>query len=160
VTLILGVDPGKTGAFAVIDQHTGELQIVEDMPTIGKHVNANVVAKYIDQWHYLGVTHAVIEDVHSMPGNGHAGAFSFGRSKGVVEGAIAARYIPITWVTPAKWKRDAGLRADKDAARQLATNTWPTWADTFKRVKDDGRAEAALIALWGRAHREGLGGAA
>jgi hypothetical protein len=28
-------------------------------------------------------------------------------------------------------------------------DTWPAWSSHFKRVKDDGRADAALIALWG-----------
>lgn len=150
--LILGVDPGKTGAFAVIDAHSGDLIAVEDMPIIGKHVNSAQVAVLLREWATLGDLRVVLEDVHSMPGNGHAGAFSFGRSKGVVEGCVASSGLPIVLVSPAKWKRDVGLRADKDAARQLATNTWPTWSSCFALKKHDGRAEAALLALYGRAH--------
>jgi crossover junction endodeoxyribonuclease RuvC len=37
----------------------------------------------------------------------------------------------------------------KDAARGAAIARWPAKAALFARVKDDGRAEAALIALAG-----------
>lgn len=153
MTLVAGIDPGKTGALALLDTHTGHLVAVEDMPTIGRHVNAAIIGKLLEEWKWLGCTLVVLEDVHSMPGNGHAGAFSFGRSKGVIEGAAASLNLRLMLVSPAKWKREAGLQADKTAARQLATNRWPTWADTFKRVKDDGRAEAALLAAWGARQR-------
>ena len=32
----------------------------------------------------------------------------------------------------------------------MSCERWPTEAHRFARVKDDGRAEAALIAEWGR----------
>jgi len=156
VTFIVGVDPGKTGAIALLDMHNGELVAVEDMPAIGKHVNAAVVGDMLNDWQRLGKIVAIVEDVTSSPQMGVVSAFSFGRSKGIIEGCLGTLSVPVTLVTPAKWKRDIGLRADKDAARQLATNTWPTWADTFRRKKDDGRAEAALIALWGRSNRAAL----
>jgi hypothetical protein len=37
----------------------------------------------------------------------------------------------------------------KDAARSEVIRRWPDKAELFARVKDDGRAEAALIALAG-----------
>ena len=158
--LIVGVDPGLHGAFAVIDAYSGDLVAVEDMPVIGRHVNSAQVAALLHGWSTIGDCRVVLEDVHSFPTDGHVGAFSFGRSKGVVEGCVGSAHMPIALVSPARWKRDSGLRADKDASRQLATNTWPTWSDAFKRKKDDGRAEAALLALWGRAHGEVWGVAA
>lgn len=148
----VGIDPGKTGALAAIDHHTGNIIDIADMPTIGKHVSAAGVAAWLTNIAHHGTLVVVLEDVHSMPGNGHAGAFSFGRSKGVVEGCVQAAGWPLHLVAPSTWKRQVGLRADKDAARQLATNTWPTWATTFARKKDDGRAEAVLLAGWCRAN--------
>ena len=42
------------------------------------------------------------------------------------------------------------LSQDKDASRQLAIQEWPHIAHlAFRRKCDHGRAEAALIALWG-----------
>jgi len=52
-------------------------------------------------------------------------------------------------VPPAKWKRDMQLNASKDGSRAKAIQLWPAQAGEFKRVKDDGRAEACLIAKWG-----------
>ena len=148
----VGIDPGKTGALAAIYHHTGELIDVDDMPVIGKHVSAPAVSDILRRYAAHGRLVVAIEDVHSMPGNGHAGAFSFGRSKGVVEACVATLGHQVHLVTPAKWKRDMGLRSDKDAARQLATNTWPTRAELFALKKHDGRAEAALLAGWCRAN--------
>jgi crossover junction endodeoxyribonuclease RuvC len=42
-----------------------------------------------------------------------------------------------------------GKDGAKDAARSNAIRRWPAKADLFARVKDDGRAEAALIGLAG-----------
>ena len=83
---------------------------------------------------------------------GCASSFSFGESFGIVRGIFAAMHIPVQLVTPAKWKRDIGINASKDGARLKATQIWPEDAGEFKRVKDDGRAESALIALWGERH--------
>jgi crossover junction endodeoxyribonuclease RuvC len=41
------------------------------------------------------------------------------------------------------------LSSDKDTSRQLAMQRFPDYAEKFVRKKDDGRAEAALIALYG-----------
>jgi crossover junction endodeoxyribonuclease RuvC len=83
-------------------------------------------------------------------------AFAFGRSRGVVEGILGAVGIPATFIAPAAWKRAVGLSlANKDAARSEAIRRWPTHAALFARVKDDGRAEAALIAVAGMMRQGG-----
>jgi crossover junction endodeoxyribonuclease RuvC len=64
--------------------------------------------------------------------------------------AIAAHKLPMTLVTPAKWKSYLGLNKDKGLSRSLASQRWPAQADLFKRVKDDGRSEACLLALFGK----------
>ena len=80
-------------------------------------------------------------------------AFAFGRSRGVIEGCPAAFAVPATLIAPAAWKRAVGIppgkNGAKDAARSQAIRRWPAKADLFARVKDDGRAEAALIGLAG-----------
>jgi crossover junction endodeoxyribonuclease RuvC len=75
--------------------------------------------------------------------------FGFGRSLGVVEGVLAALNVPVTYVAPATWTKALGKAAGKDASRQRAIELFPAMSEHFKRVKDDGRAEAALIAMWG-----------
>jgi crossover junction endodeoxyribonuclease RuvC len=87
---------------------------------------------------------------------GAVGAFSFGRSRGVVEGVLGAAGIACSFIAPASWKRAVGLSlASKDAARSEAIRRWPNHAELFARVKDDGRAEAALIAVAGMMRQGG-----
>ena len=68
---------------------------------------------------------------------------------GILKGVIAALEIPYTLVTPQKWKKHFGLSKEKDHSRLLATRLYPNMADKFIRKKDDGRAEAILIAKYG-----------
>jgi hypothetical protein len=59
------------------------------------------------------------------------------------------------------WKRIVGIppgkEGAKDAARSEAIRRWPDKAAWFARVKDHGRAEAALIG-WAGLQREGRRG--
>lgn len=144
--IVIGVDPGKTGAIALLDEH-GQLIDAFDMPEIGGKVSPYLLAD-ADNWadNRFGVV--IIEDVHAMPKQGVTSAFGFGRSFGVVEGVFAAAGRPCRYVTPAKWKRDLGLTADKHMSRRRAIELWPERAQLFARARDDGRAEAALIAHW------------
>lgn len=152
MSLIIGVDPGATGAFALLDSY-GELLDTDDMPIVGKLVSVPLVVDIFETWagDPLGSVEppiCVIEDVHSSPQMGVTSAFSFGRSKGVIEGVAAMADCRVVYVSPNKWKRDMKLSRDKGASRDMAMLRWPKHRDRFKRVKDDGRAEAALIALW------------
>jgi crossover junction endodeoxyribonuclease RuvC len=91
----------------------------------------------------------VLEKVGGMTGQSASAAFTFGYGAGIVEGVLAAMRLPIALVTPQAWKRSAGIATDKGAAREAAMRLWPAHASRFARVKDDGRAEAALIARHG-----------
>jgi hypothetical protein len=99
-------------------------------------------------------TAAFVECVNARPGEGPTGAFAFGRARGVIEGVLAAAGVPITFITPPAWKRAIGLTLkSKDAARSEAIRRWPDHAALFARVKDDGRAESALIGVAGQTAR-------
>ena len=41
-----------------------------------------------------------------------------------------------------------GVRDGKDGSRQRACELFPAYASAFSRVKDNGRSDAALIAMW------------
>ena len=153
MSLIIGVDPGKSGAFAVLDDG-GQLLGAHDMPVVGNIISPvlldELVHNYIDP---MSTTifqpgTAIIEDVHAMPKQGVSSSFSFGRSLGVVEGVLAGGGWSLRYVSPAKWKKQLGLSADKGMSRRRAIELWPAKGALFARVKDDGRAEAALIAHW------------
>jgi crossover junction endodeoxyribonuclease RuvC len=153
VSFIIGIDPGISGAISVFSAITHTLFDVIDMPTLevdsGKtkkrHISAvglrDILVGYPD-------SHVVTEKVGAMPGQGVTSMFNFGRSAGIIEGVVAALQIPHTYVAPATWTKAMGRAAGKDASRMRAMELFPSKAELFKRAKDDGRADAALIAYW------------
>lgn len=146
--MIIGVDPGKSGALARLDD-AGRLLEVADMPVVGPIISAHLLDEIVNRWSFDSpAATAVIEDVHAMPKQGVSSVFSFGRSLGVAEGVLAGNGLSLRYVSPAKWKRALGLGNDKGVSRRRAIELWPEHAKAFARVKDDGRAEAALIAYW------------
>ena len=150
MTAILGVDCGLSGAWALLDDR-GHLVAVGDMPASDGAVSAHLLTTEldmpdVDEWARV----AVVEIAGAMPGQGVSSTWKFARATGVVEGVLAGLGWPVHTVTPATWKRGLGLGKDKAASRAMAARLWPDMADRFKRVKDDGRAEAALIAWWWR----------
>lgn len=61
---------------------------------------------------------------------------------------------PLIIVEPCVWKKHFHLRGgDKETARQLAIQTFPSAHALFARRKDHQRAEAALIALFAANNR-------
>lgn len=153
---ILGIDPGLSGALAFLAPD-GALTL-HDMPTLtaGKRreIDEIELARIIDA---AGpIERVFLELVGVRPGEGAVGAFTFGRGYGVIRGILRAAFIPIIDAPPAKWQRDLGIKAGagKDASRALAKELFQRDAGLFARVKDDGRADAALIAAWGRKQLE------
>lgn len=156
MSLIVGVDPGLSGAIAFLNDE-GVLEIV-DMPVLvtkkGAKKQSNIdtcqLANEIDSRNKLSITHAYIEAVHAMPGQGVTSCFQFGKGFGIVIGVIAANYIPFTLVTPNEWKKTLRVPAEKDGARARASELMPRFSHLWSLKKHDGRAEAALLAYWGR----------
>lgn len=149
--LVIGIDPGATGAIAILGTDS-QLHDIIDLPA---------VTGSVDGWYAIAntfdaiATHddvrlAVIEGVRSRPGQGVASVFKFGRCLGVLEGLVAAQLWRAESPAPSTWKKDMGLSKDKDTSRHMAMRLWPDHTHRFSRVKDDGRAEAALMAEWGR----------
>lgn len=157
MTRYIGIDPGLSGAIAVL-KGTGSL-IVIDMPTMtvernGKakrQVSATELAEILGNAK-SDDCHVFVEKVSAMAGQGVTSVFSFGRSFGMIEGILAALHMPVTYVAPATWVKAVHRGAGKDASRQRAMELFPANQADFKRVKDDGRSDAALIAYWGKYH--------
>ena len=153
MSFIIGIDPGAAGAVAILEN--GRLTQVFDMPVVEisvggknkKRVAPELLASELRLYN-LADTVAVVEQVGAMPGQGVTSMFAFGQAYGLVLGVLAGLWIPTTTVTPATWKKALKLNTGKDGARAKAAQLWPARADQFKRVKDDGRAEAALLAHW------------
>lgn len=156
-TSILGIDPGLSGAITLLSPD-GSLE-VRDIPTLQlkkRVIDEYALARIIDDWSNR-VREVWLEQVATRPGEGSVGAFTFGRGYGLIRGICAANFLTIMDVTPSTWKRALGVPAEKDGARACASKIFPRYADNWSRVKDDGRAESALIAHYGMLKlREGI----
>ena len=147
---ILGIDPGLSGALVILDD--GQPIEWMRMPTyiVGKsnRVNGAAVSSFINK---SKIDRAVIELVHSMPGQGVTSSFTFGHSCGTIMGVLAALEIPVSVITPQEWKKRANLIGkDKDAARSRALELWPHWRALDKKGEGQAMADAALISLFAR----------
>jgi crossover junction endodeoxyribonuclease RuvC len=149
---VLGIDIGLDGAIALIEN--GDLLEVHDMPTVTlernnkskRMVNAAELARLIRQ---SAPGCAYLERLNAMPGQGVTSMFSMGQSLGVVLGILAALDIPTTTIPPRTWQRALDVPQGKDGSRYRAAQLFPAHAELFKRVKDNGRSDAALIAAYG-----------
>ena len=145
---VCGIDPGAGGAFALVDDQ-GELQFVRDMPVImldGKRrVVGSAVKEILDEWKPRIV---VIERGISISQQSAAGSFNFGVACGILEGVCAGMGMPTTMVYPITWKKMMGVTGDKGGCRLTASRLWPHKHKLFARAKDDGRAEASLVAMY------------
>lgn len=151
---VLGVDPGLTGALALLDmpygQHRPPLLILEDMPTAKGGRGAVILeAALAERIRQLRPDVAFVELVHSMPAQGVASTFTFGLGYGLVRGVLAGLGVPVTLIPPQKWGGLVQLPRCDDASRIRACQLFPNAADQLRRVRDHGRADAALIALAG-----------
>lgn len=151
--MILGIDPGKTGALVWIDG--GKVAQFSRMPE-GPAATAYAISLYAKQTKF-----AVIEDVGAMTyvdkngmkrGQGASASFNFGFGAGMLHGILAAFNIRTWPVSPSTWKASLGLTSDKYLSLSLAAKTFPESSHLFKMRKDDGLAEAALLALFGAKH--------
>lgn len=152
--LILGIDPGLSGAFAFFDPVANKIVRLGDMPTFSNsknqkrtlniHALAEELSPFMDQ---TGL--AVVEEPGAMPGQGLSSTFQFGKACGIVTGICATHKVHVLNANPAVWKTAMGLTRDKKRSRERATALFPLHASYFYRRQDDGRAEAALLALFG-----------
>lgn len=149
---VLGIDPGLSGGLALLDD-AGNLVTLE-IPSMkssgrGRQLNWQLL---VDSFDVLGLheaDHCFLEQVNTRPNEARSAAFKFGTVYGGLIGIIAADRIPLTLVTPAKWKKKLSVTAEKDSSRARACQIFPNNASSFARKKDDGVAEAALIAHYG-----------
>ena len=158
--IVVGIDPGLSGAIAALDGKGG-IDVL-DMPLIkggGKTKDEidelgifswlTVLASFDNQ-----LPRVFIEKVSAMPKQGVVSMFRFGVAYGTVRAIVACLDWPVTFLTPQAWRAAAGLSkvvndTGKALARQRASQLFHAHAHLFARVKDNGRADAALIAWAG-----------
>ena len=149
---IIGIDPGLSGAIAILD----EQKVVElfDMPVMSdgkknkRQLNSAHLVKLIkDNIKNMDDTVVVVEQVNAMPGQGVTSMFNFGQTFGAIKGICAALGLPIFFVRPAKWKKHFELiNSSKDASRTKVIEMYPSFAEKLSKKKDVNKSDAILIA--------------
>jgi len=156
--VFIGIDPGFSGAMASIEGRNGEAQYeIHDAPILDvagrRQMHVAAMIDMLSQWRDRPeVVRVFIERVHSMPGSSGRSMFAFGEGYGIWQGVASTFGYAIERVEPARWKGRMmdGMGKDKDAARFRAALLFPSLAPLLARKQDDGRAEALLIAEYGR----------
>jgi crossover junction endodeoxyribonuclease RuvC len=170
-TWYLGIDPGLRGALALLPPD-GDCVACTDTPIV--HVKKGITtraqyapgdmrsalvallakatvangAEATDPAHVV----AVLELVHALPGEGVRSVGTLMRGSGLWEGLCAGLGIAVRVVAPQAWKKHAGLlRTKKGASRVVASTMFPTL--DLGPKSQTGRADAVLIAAYGRANQ-------
>lgn len=164
MAIVVGVDPGLEGAFALYDAQTKRILDIQDMPvwkqTVGAtkrtRVDALSLIEYFDYFVLLGAEMVVIEAVGGRPGQGANAGFAFGYGVGLIYmGAILSKLVVET-VTPSVWKKLMNVpgksKADDDDIVHRANELMPYDREMFlnkaRKPKID-RIEAAMLAKFG-----------
>ena len=144
---IIGVDPGVKGAIAIYDVADRNVTCF-DMPdtTTGLHDLVSF---------FPPVAGAMIEKPFYPKVIGVRNVARIAESYGKILSAFAWCGIPVREVRPADWKASLNLSSHKAASREMAGRFFPDDAHQWAQVKDDGRAEAALLAWFGVAAFKG-----
>jgi crossover junction endodeoxyribonuclease RuvC len=151
--MVFGIDPGLNGAIAAFKPNGRQLAVYDmptrDTPMGRREVDQDRVAKIIRKF-TMYKAFAIVERVAAMTGKESPRAmFSFGRSYGILIGTLAAFGIQTIETRPNVWKCMLGLGSDKEDSLNAAKKLFPEHTHFFERKKDDGRAEAALLASLG-----------
>ena len=103
----IGIDPGLSGAFAVLDVE-GDFLGAGRLPVVGKEIDIGEfrlnLAGAMDAICDARDCCVAIEQVHAMPKQGVASMFTFGHACGEILGAIKAWGISCERVQPRKWQ--------------------------------------------------------
>lgn len=141
----IGIDPGKSGALAVINDdgcvlHTSTFS-EDDYASILRNMSTS------------GNVKVVLEHVGAMPGQGSVSMFNFGANFGFIKGLLAANNLPYELVRPQKWKRMFSCTSDKNTSVDVAHRLFPN-VDLRRTTRcskpHDGIAEALLMAEYCR----------
>lgn len=150
---VCSLDPGLSGAVTLLGP--GVLEVRRDFKN--REQIARAVAELAPR-----ADVAVMELVHSMPGQGVASMFSFGNAAGVAVGALVLAGFsvygpgkPLIEVTPQRWQNyfwtllgtEEEARKEFDSKSVLA-RFLPAAVPFLGREKDHNTADALLMGVW------------
>lgn len=154
---VAGIDPGQKGAICVVDSHTERIEFICDMPmvtvTIGgkqrSRTDIDGLQSVFSTLSIFDVELLVLENVGA--GFGQNGRV-LGENVGLIKMAAHIYKVRVEMRTPGVWKKALRVPADKIEACQRAEALFTNDVHKLRGPKggrSDGRAEAALLALYG-----------
>lgn len=158
---VLGIDPGKDGALALLSD---DALFVYRMPVVrtvvgrGRRDRVDPHEVWALMLTFTYVDLVIIEGVGGRPKQSASAAFTFGFSTALPYMAAVACGLKIETVQPHVWKRWMKLppKTDKQSLAEImqrAEERFPNERGQFYTRRGralDGCAEAALMAAWGR----------
>lgn len=171
--LIVGIDPGLSGALVFLDGEGGFAR--ELMPTITTKKGSGQKRSYntaeLRRMLFLDgdrIRHVFLEKQQAMPASlrgrnqGSASTFSTGYGFGLLVGLLAGLELPFSLVHPRTWQallfRDCPKGDTKATALIVAQRLYPRVdlrASERSRIAHGGVVDALLIAEYGRRYLEG-----
>lgn len=155
--ILVGIDPGKSGSVAVLKEN--QVLYVADCPVVGKEYDtasmAKIIRQIINQSMIMGSELSVwVEKVHAMPKQGTVSMFNFGKGFGIWLGILSAFEVSYHLVAPQTWKSIylKDMPKEKASSILVAKRTFPSSEKWLTLKKHHNRAEAILIAAYGRNH--------
>ncbi len=149
--LIVGIDPGQKGGIAHYFDHKRAFGY-EAIPMPVTPRQTFLYLKNLKE-ECGGHMRVYIEKCHSMPKQGVASTFAFGKGIGILHGILTALEAEINEIPPQTWKKSvlAGTDKSKEAAVLFVENHYPS-INLFpgkSKKAHDGMADAACLMHYG-----------
>jgi len=122
VSVYAGIDPGVTGAVALVtvDPENGTGLTIHPTPVLWVRVGKSQRRRYeiaplLDLLRsFPAITLAYVEEQHARPGQGVASTFATGYGAGLWTACLVACHIPFVAIHPRRWRQQVGLPHAKD----------------------------------------------
>jgi hypothetical protein len=163
--IIVGIDPGKDGFIAGIDEAH---YVVATWPTptlqVDKSKREYDLPEMLNILSGLEPDYVVLEHQQVFPGQGGVSNFSTGYGYGLWRMALVALKLPHEIVRPAVWKKELGVTGVKGSNPKtlsvIAASRYFPHEDLRVTAKckkpHDGKADALLLALYGMRKLAGI----
>jgi crossover junction endodeoxyribonuclease RuvC len=161
--IVIGIDPGLTGAIATYHKESDTFLSVDDMPVqrrsygegnelcyVELNLGFSAILALTDHNYPMQPIKAVIENVGTMPKQGVVSAFQFGQVNGALKAMLAVYAIEYILLHPTVWKKDFGLvGSTKEDGLKLVRAAYPKQQPYLNLAKHHNRADAMMIAVAG-----------
>lgn len=121
-SVFIGIDPGQSGGIALVSDGFAFADKMPETEADTAELLWNTLA-----FKAGGKAMCFIEAVHSMPKQGVASSFKFGRSYGFLRGLLIGLKIPFEEITPQVWQKEMNCRTggNKNVSKAKAQQLWP-----------------------------------